>query len=87
MPSRPHETTNNDAPERVVHRGGHPIVVILGHSQISVTANTYAHVLPALAQAASDAMARALFTDGERNEGKMRVEKATRRLACAPIAS
>jgi len=33
----------------------------LGHSQISLTTNTYAHVLPEVERAAVDAAARVIF--------------------------
>jgi len=35
----------------------------LGHSQITLTMNTYAHVHPEVEQAAIDAAARAIFSD------------------------
>ena len=38
---------------RLVHR---VIMEVLGHAEIGVTMNTYAHVLPVLRQEAADAM-------------------------------
>jgi site-specific recombinase XerD len=37
------------------------VMEILGHSQISLTLNTYSHVIPALQSAAADHMERILF--------------------------
>ena len=39
------------------------IMETLGHSQISLTLNTYAHVLPALQRDAADVMGRLLSPD------------------------
>jgi len=41
------------------------IMQILGHSQIGVTMNTYAHVLPALERAAADIMGHVLYASAE----------------------
>jgi integrase len=41
------------------------IMETLGHSNISVTMNMYAHVMPALKRDAADAMDRSLTRDGE----------------------
>jgi integrase len=38
---------------------------VLGHSQISLTLGTYSHVVPELANAAAEAMTRALWTADE----------------------
>jgi integrase len=38
------------------------LMEVLGHSQISLTANTYAHVLPTLTRQAADRMGAALAT-------------------------
>ena len=48
-------------------QGVAPRVVMetLGHSRISVTLDTYTHVLPALQREAADAMDRALGLDRE----------------------
>ena len=45
------------APSEAVHQGMNPRVVMdtLGHSQVSLTLNTYSHVLPAVQR---DAAAR-----------------------------
>jgi integrase len=47
----------------LIAQGIHPrtVMEVLGHSQISVTMNTYGHVQPEVMRAASDAMDR-LFT-------------------------
>jgi integrase len=37
------------------------VMKTLGHSQIGLTMNTYAHVLPEVERAAIDAAARAIF--------------------------
>jgi len=37
------------------------IMEVLGHSGISVTMNTYAHVLPTMQQGAADRLQRMLF--------------------------
>ena len=37
------------------------VQTVLGHSQIAVTANTYAHVLPELQRDAAERVGRALF--------------------------
>jgi len=37
-------------------RSGSVITEVLGHAEIGVTMNTYAHVLPVLRQEAADAM-------------------------------
>jgi integrase len=52
---------------RLLSRGVSPRTVmdILGHSQIAVTMNTYAHVIPAMQQEAAGHMDAAL---GDRNE-------------------
>lgn len=39
------------------------VMDVLGHSQISVTMNTYTHVIPALVDEAAAAMDRALTED------------------------
>ena len=46
-------------------QGVHPRVVMetLGHSQISLTMNTYSHVLPALQREAADRMEAILTAD------------------------
>ena len=52
-------TTSGIAPPRCCSRKGvdsRTIMETLGHSQISLTMNTYAHVLPALQEAAADSM-------------------------------
>jgi hypothetical protein len=36
----------------------------LGHSQIALTMNTYAHVLPEIERAAVDSAAEAIFGEG-----------------------
>ena len=40
------------------------VMETLGHSQITLTMNTYAHVLPAVEREALDQAAQALFGDG-----------------------
>jgi integrase len=40
------------------------VMEILGHSQISVILNTYAHIAPEVSQEAADRMNRALWGDG-----------------------
>ena len=54
-------------PGCAVVQGVHPRVVMetLGHSQISLTMNTYSHVLPALQREAADRMEGALATFGQ----------------------
>jgi integrase len=39
----------------------HQVMSILGHSNISITKNIYAHVYPTMQQEAADKMGRALF--------------------------
>jgi integrase len=43
---------------RLLERGVHPKVVseALGHSSISITMDTYSHVMPSMSQAAADAI-------------------------------
>jgi integrase len=43
---------------RLLERGVHPKVVseALGHSSISITLDTYSHVMPSMPQAAADAI-------------------------------
>lgn len=55
----------------LIAQGVHPRIVmeILGHSQISVTMNTYGHVLPEVERAAAEAMDR-LFCGGAGTAGK-----------------
>jgi len=53
-------------------KGVTPRVVmdVLGHSQISVTLNTYTHVIPALVDEAAAAMRRALTDDGDAEQAE-----------------
>lgn len=55
-------------------RGVSPRMVmdILGHSQIAITMNIYAHVLPAMQQDAADEIDSALSGDRERDAGEGR---------------
>lgn len=41
------------------------LMEMLGHSQISITMNTYSHVMPAQLRAAADAMTTALWGDSD----------------------
>ena len=52
-------------------QGVHPRVAmqILGHSQISLTMNTYSHVMPEIARAATDLVADALFESSDAPDG------------------
>ena len=45
-------------PTRLLERGVHPKVVseALGHSSISITMDTYSHVMPSMSQVAADAI-------------------------------
>ena len=67
-PIRLHDLRHTAA-SLLLAEGVHPRVVmeILGHSQISLTMNTYSHVLPSVLREAADAIERSLWgTNGER---------------------
>jgi len=59
---RMHDLRHTAASFMLVH-GQHPRVVmeVLGHSQISLTVNTYSHVMPTLLREAADSMTAALW--------------------------
>ena len=44
------------------------IMEVLGHSQISLIANTYTHIAPQVLRDAAEGMQRALYGQGERKE-------------------
>lgn len=62
LPRVPFHALRHTAASLLLARGVHPRVVmeILGHSQISLTLNTYSHVIPALQREAADQLNEAL---------------------------
>ncbi len=64
LPDRRFHDLRHSAASLLLAQGVHPRVVMetLGHSQISLTMNTYSHVFPALRREAADAMDAVLAT-------------------------